>query len=61
MADAIAAIRRHADLASATQHILQAFEKSGLGNQAFADWLRIIAKDIENVGERALSAASDFR
>lgn len=50
----LAAIRRHADLASATQHILQAFEKSGLGNQAYADWLRIIAKDFENAGERAI-------
>lgn len=49
MADAIAAIRRHAELASATQHIVQAFETSGLGNKAFAEWLRIIAKDIEEV------------
>lgn len=51
----IADLKRHADLASSAQHIVQAFQTSGLGNQAFADWLRIIAKDFEDVGERALA------
>lgn len=53
MAEAIAAIRRHADLASSAQHIVQAFQTSGLGNQAFADWLRIIAKDFEKTDGKA--------
>lgn len=52
-------LRRHAELASATQHIVQAFETSGLGNKAFAEWLRGIAKDIEHVGERAISGPAD--
>ncbi|MCX5581477.1 hypothetical protein [Kaistia terrae] len=39
---------------AAATHIEQARIASGLTNEQFASWLRVIAKDIENVGERAL-------
>lgn len=50
---ALADLQRHAELASATQHIVQAFEISGLGNKQFAEWLRVIAKDFEETDGKA--------
>ncbi|WP_156831016.1 hypothetical protein [Kaistia granuli] len=43
-----------AGYALAATHIAQAQQAAGLSNRAFADWLRVIAKDIETDGQRSL-------